>query len=461
MGAVNINLDEKFVFTAKARMNIGKVIAAGLILLAFGIFGLSQGWFDPAPKAEGHGETHSEVIMDDAKLLASHAESDQHEGHSEAHAGGHHGYHWSQRVIMNLWQNNVWFLGIALIGVFFVCVNYIAWAGWNAAFKRVHEAFGYYLIVAAPITLILLLIGGKDIFHFMHEGIMDPNSSNYDAIIAGKSWWLGTGFYYGRIIFYFVAWIAIFMIIRKLSIQEDEVGGDQIHQKIVTWSGFFVWIFGITTSTGAWDLIMAIDTHWFSTLFGWWTFSSWFVSGLCVIALLIIYLKEAGYLSGVSTEHLHDLGKYIFAFSIFWSYLWFSQFLLYWYANIPEEVFWFNERMFYNNGNYTALFILNIIINFLFPFLYFMTRDAKRSMTLLKVGAFVLLFGHWIDFYLMVTPGTLKEHGGLNLGMLFVELGTTMIFAGIFLYTVLHSLAKAGIYPKNHPMLQESLNHHT
>lgn len=442
----NINLDEKFVLTSTAQRRLITTIIVGIALLAFGAFGLSQGWFDPSSTDNNHQiEHHGSVVETE---------------HSE-HAAGHHEYHWSKRLVINAWINNVWFLGIAIIGIFFLTVNYIAWAGWNAAFKRVLEAFGYYIPVAGVITLLLYVFFKHDIFHWTHEGIMTEGSPNYDAIIAGKSWWLGEGFFIGRIIFYFVAWFGVFYLIRKASLLEDVVGGDENHQKMVTLSGLFVWIFGITTSTGAWDLVMSIDTHWFSTLFGWYTFSSWLVSGLCVITLLVIYLKEAGYLSIVNDEHLHDLGTYVFGFSIFWTYLWFSQYILYWYANIPEEGVWFVERFFNNNGNYLSLVILNLVINFLFPFLYFMTREAKRTATMLKVGSFVILFGHWIDFYLMITPGTLGEHGGLNLGMIFVELGTTLIFAGIFLYVVLYFLTKAPLIPKNHPMLQESINHHT
>ena len=459
--ANNINLDERFELSAGGQRKLFITIAVGALLLAFGIFGLSQGWFDPASTGD-HGAEHHGAIVESSKLLASEGHSDAgHEGHAEAHEGGHHAYHWSKRIIINLWHNNVWFLGISIIGIFFLTVNYIAWAGWNAGFKRVLEAFGYYIPVAGVITILMFLFFKHDIFHWTHDGIMTEGSANYDHIIAGKGWWLGQGFYTFRLVFYFVAWFGVFLLIRKASLKEDEVGGDENHQKMVTWSGLFVWIFGITTSTGAWDLVMSIDTHWFSTLFGWYTFASWLVSGMCVITLLVIYLKEAGYLSIVNDEHLHDLGTYIFGFSIFWTYLWFSQYILYWYANIPEEGVWFIERFFNNNGNYLSLVILNLIINFVFPFLYFMTRDAKRNATLLKVGSFVLLFGHWIDFYLMVTPGTLGEHGGMNLGMLFVELGMTLIFSGIFLYVVLHFLSKAPLIAKNHPMLQESINHHT
>ena len=204
----------------------------------------------------------------------------------------------------------------------------------------------------------------------------------------------------------------------------------------------------------AWDWIMSIDSHWFSTLFGWYMFASWFVSGLAVITLLVIILKEKGYLAVVNQNHIHDLGKFVFAFSIFWTYTWLSQYLLIYYANIPEEAVYYVERM--QSETYAPVFYINLILNFFFPFLVLMTRDAKRHNIFLKVVCTVVLIGHWIDFYQMVTPGTLGENGGFG----FLEIGLIMIYTAAFLFVILGSLAKAPLVAKNHPMLQESLHHH-
>ena len=174
-----------------------------------------------------------------------------------------------------------------------------------------------------------------------------------------------------------------------------------------------------------------------------------------MITLIVISLKEKGYLSIVNNDHLHDLGKFVWAFTIFWTYIWFSQFLLIYYANIAEETIYFVERL--STGQYANVFYLNLILNFFFPFLLLMTRDAKRHSRILKIVCSVILIGHWFDFYLMITPGTMKYDGGFG----FMEIGVTMIFAAAFLFVVLSRLAKAPLVAINDPMIEESIHHHT
>ncbi len=199
---------------------------------------------------------------------------------------------------------------------------------------------------------------------------------------------------------------------------------------------------------------MSIDPHWFSTMFGWYIFASWWVTGLAVITLIVANLKSAGYLKVVNANHLHDLGKFCFAFSIFWTYIWFGQYLLIYYANIPEETVYFIERQ--RNAPYSWIFYTNLFLNFVFPFLLFMTRDAKRQISMLKVVTPIIIIGHWFDFFNIVTPGVMKHDGVMGL----LEIGTGLIFAATFLLVVLNSLSKMPLVAKNDPMLQESLHHH-
>ena len=219
-------------------------------------------------------------------------------------------------------------------------------------------------------------------------------------------------------------------------------------------SAIFLVIFAVSSSVSAWDWVMSIDTHWFSTMFGWYIFASWWVTGLAVITLIVAYLKDAGYLKMVTANHLHDLGKFIFAFSIFWTYIWFSQFLLIYYANIPEETVYFIARL--KNPPYSWIFYANLFLNFVFPFLLLMTRDAKRHLSMLKVVCPIVIVGHWFDFYNMVTPGVMKHEGGLG----FLEIGLALVFTAAFLYVVLNALSKLQLVAKHHPFMEESLNHH-
>ncbi|MDF9796914.1 hypothetical protein OKW21_002177 [Catalinimonas alkaloidigena] len=376
-------------------------------------------------------------------------------GAQAAHGGGHSEFHWYDRLYTSLWINNVFFTGLGVIGLFFVALQYASQAGWSAGIKRIPEAFGAWLPFAGILMLVVFLVGGHTIFHWTHEYLYDESDPRYDAIIAGKRGYLNTPFFLIRMAIYFGVWYWMYRLIRKESLAEDLNGGVTHYHKMVKYSTIFIVFFAITSSTSAWDWTLSIDTHWFSTMYGWYNFASWFVSGLAAITLCVVILRENGYITIVSSEHLHDLGKFVFAFSIFWAYIWFGQFLLIYYANIPEETIYFLERL--ESDYYSPFFFGTLILNFFFPFLVLMTRDSKRHTIFLKMVCVVVMVGQWLNFYLMITPGILKENGSLG----FVELGTTMIYLAGFLFVVLNNLSKAPLVAKNHPMLQESIHHHT
>jgi len=423
---------EVFVFTSSTKKKILILGLVGIVLAALGIVILAFG-------GQGHGGD------------AGHEASD-------------HAFHWTHRLFTDLWINNVYFIGLAIIGVFFFAVQYAAQAGWSSALIRIPLSFGSWLPFAFALTLIVFYLANFSsqwhMFHWldhslynekMADGSLNPN---YDAIIAGKEAYLNLPFYLFRMAGIFLIWMAFFFVMRKVNFAEDKVGGISQYRKLIRLSAIFIIFFALSSAVGSWDWIMSIDTHWFSTMFGWYVFASWFVAGVAAITLVVLLLKENGYLPMISDNHLHDLGKYVFAFSIFWTYIWFSQYLLIYYANIPEESIYFIERL--KSDFYTPVFFLNIIINFFFPFLVLMTRDAKRHGVFLKIVCVVVLFGHWLDFYLMVTPGTLQENGGFG----FLEIGTILVYMAAFLYVVLNGLTKSALVPKNHPMLQESMHHH-
>ena len=377
-------------------------------------------------------------------------------GHAAAGEAGHAEFHWYQRLFANLWINNVYFTGIAIVGVFFVAFQYAAQAGWSAGLKRVPEAFGAWLPYAGVLMLVVFLLGNHSLFHWTHDYLYDESDPElYDPILAGKRAYLNIPFYLIRMVVYFGLWFWMWRLIRRESLAEDINGGTKHYHKMVKYSTIFIIIFAVTSSTSAWDWVLSIDPHWFSTMIGWYVFASWFVAGLAAITLMVVRLRESGYLMNIGSEHLHDLGKFVFAFSIFWTYIWFSQFMLIYYANIPEETVYFVERL--SSEYYRPIFFMILVLNFFLPFLVLMTRNAKRLTIFLKVVCSIILVGHWFDFYLMVTPGTLWENGGFGL----LEIGTTMVYLAGFLFVVFGSLAKAPLVAKNHPMLQESIHHHT
>jgi hypothetical protein len=247
---------------------------------------------------------------------------------------------------------------------------------------------------------------------------------------------------------------------RQLSKRYDEgpLDADEARRFTHTntiWASAFVVIFGLTVgSTIPWLWLMSIDAHWYSTMYSWYTFASTFVAGMSLVALFVVYLKGQGYLEYVNEEHIHDLGKFMFAFSVFWTYLWYSQFMLIWYANIPEETVYFKPRM---QGPYRFIFFLNLIMNFVLPFLLLMRRGSKRNYTTLAYLAVLIILGHWIDFYQMVMPGPL----GKNYHLGWFEFGILALFAGLVMLLVGRALEKTPLLAKYHPFLKESIIHHT
>lgn len=418
-------LEEKFIFTGAAKKKIFLTIGTGLILVILGLIFVNL-------FAHGHGG--------------------EHEGHEAGHP------YWFLRLIKNVWHNNVFFTGISLIGVFFVAFNLVAWAGWSASIKRIPMAMGSFLPYMGVILLVTFLVFKHDLFHWTHEALYDKNSPEFDEVISGKAPYLNLFFYIFRTVAYFILWTLCWFLLRKYSIQQDIDGDSKWHERSVVLAGGFLVIFGITSSTSAWDWVMSTDPHFYSTMFGWYVFASWFVTGLSVMTLIIISLKEKGYLKVVNENHIHDLATLMFGFSIFWTYIWFSQFLLIYYADIPEEAVYFVDRL--KNDVYTPFFFFNLIINFLFPFLLLMTRESKRQFLIVKLLACFIILGHWSDFYIMMTPPILGDMGGFDFWFFFIELGMFMIYAGCFAFVMLSALSKASLVPKHHVFLEESLHHH-
>jgi hypothetical protein len=407
------------------------IIVAGIIVLVLGLLASIMGW----------GEHHEAATHGAA--VAAHAE---HEGSPI----------WLKRLLISLWHSNVFFIGVSVVGTVFMAIQYVAYAGWSVVIKRINEALSAWLLPGGIIMIIVFLLGRHDIFHWTHAGIMDPKSPNYDAIIAGKGGFLSVPFYLIRMVSYLFIWWAFSERLRQLSLQEDLNGGTSYFHTSITTAALFLVLFAVSSSMSAWDWVMSVDVHWFSTMFGWYVFASWWVSGIAATTLIAIFLKQAGYLRMLNSNHFHDLGKFMFGFSIFWTYVWFSQFMLIWYANLPEESVYFNQRLGGFDGRYTWMFYGNLLINFVFPFLALMTRDAKRQMIMLKIVCIAILVGHWSDFYLMFMPGTMKGDNGF-----LIEIGVALIFLGAFLILVTRRLGAASLVPINHPFIEESVHHTT
>lgn len=444
--------DEQYIFRRETRNKLFILLGIGLGLFILGVIFTMTGGGEAA--GEGHAMVHSQELV---------ASSAQHATAQEGHHAeeGHDVALWLKRLYTSLWMNNIFFLGLGIIGLFFVAIHYASQAGWSAGIVRIPLSMGSWIPVAGILMFVLYFISSHTIFHWSHEDLYQEGPQ-YDEIISGKGgyfYWPGKSggfpiFFIFRMVLFLGMWFWFYVSIRKNQLAEDLGNAELYWHKNRTFSAWFLVFFAISSSIAAWDWVMSIDTHWFSTMFGWYIFASWWVTGLAAITLICVYLKDAGYLTVVNANHLHDLGKYIFAFTIFWTYIWFAQFLLIWYANIPEESVYFVERM--TTSPYSWIFFANLILNFVLPFLLLMTRDAKRQVSMLKVVCPIVLVGHWFDFYNMITPGIMKGQGGVG----FLEIGVSLIFLAAFLLVVLSAMAKIPLVGKNHPTLAESLNHH-
>lgn len=367
--------------------------------------------------------------------------------------------HAQARFWASLLQNSVYFLLVVNAAMFFICATTLAWGGWQISFRRVTEAISTCVPVIGIITFIILMAivfgGNHAIYHWT-----DAEHVKHDDALLYKSGFLNKGFFTVWTIITIVGWWLLGRKMRQLSRSIDdrkltvEEGKKYIWNNTV-WAAIYIVLFALTVmSSIPWFWLMSIDAHWYSTMFSWYTFASSFVAGMALITIYVVFLKNNGYLEYTTKEHLHDLGKFQFAFSIFWTYLWYSQFMLIWYANIPEETVYFEPRM---QGAYRGIFFLNLIINFLAPLLILMKRGSKRNYGTITMMSVLILFGHWLDFYQMVFPSISGDH----VPFMLVDLGIALGFVGLIMFVTARSLAKHPLIAKNHPFLKESIIHHT
>jgi hypothetical protein len=359
-------------------------------------------------------------------------------------------HHFKTRLLTNGLINGFFYFALGLGALFFLALQYATETGWYASIKRVIEAVAGFIPYGMGIFGIVLLtitfMDGAHIYTWM-----DPETVAHDEIIQGKSAYLNKTFFWIRTIVYFFTYFYFLNGFRKRSLEEDRIGGTELHFKNYRQGALFLVFFAVFSSTSSWDWLMSIDVHWFSTLYGWYTFAGMWCSTMVVLVITTLYLKKLGYLEKVNDSHIHDLGKWTFGTSFLWSYLWFSQFMLIWYANIGEEVTYYQMRI----ENYKIMYFAMFVVNFAFPMLLLMSRDAKRHAGILTFVGLIILVGHWIDVYIMVSGGSMGAQAKIG----FMEVGMAIMLLGVFIYVVLKNLSKSPLTPINHPFLDESIHH--
>ena len=400
---------------------------------------------DVQTDAEAHSAMTHSTLDSDAHDEDSHAD-DAH--HDDSHAE-HVLHQMHNRPYAALYIAAFFFFMISLGVLAFYAIQYAAQAGWSPVLFRVMEAITYYVLPGGLIVLGIAFWADDHIFIWM-----DPEVVAHDALIQAKSGWLDKSWFTIRGLIFITGWSLYRYFSRKFSLAQDlaDVNDNSNFKKNFRISAGFLVFYIYTESMMSWDWIMSVDPHWFSTLFGWYVFASMFVSGITVIALITIYLKSKGLMEFVNDSHLHDLAKFMFAISVFWTYLWFSQFMLIWYANIPEEVTYFVTRI----EDYNLPFFGMIILNFIFPFLVLMNSDYKRVPWFIVMAGVVILFGHYIDVFNMIMPATVGDRWFIGVP----EISAILLFLGLFMFIVFYALSKAPLLAKGNPFIKESEHFH-
>ncbi len=431
-------------YTFSNRLKIGSII-----LMAIGLLGIGIGFVAvPSTAAEAKA------------MVASHDD-----GHGDAHAAddahaasADHGTSHEEHLLHQL-QNRPWaalyvaaffFFMISLGVLAFYGIQRAAQAGWSPLLFRVMEGITAYIVPGGIVVFTILVLSSLHMNHLFTW--MDADVVAEDELLQNKSGYLNTTFFLIRAAIFLGGWILYREISRKLSIAQDKSDDNSNFIKNFRWSVGFLVFYLVTESIMSWDWIMSVDPHWFSTLFGWYVFASMIVSGVTVIAMVTIYLKSKGYLPDVNDSHIHDLAKFMFGFSIFWTYLWFAQFMLIWYANIPEEVTYFVTRI----EDYKLPFFGMVAMNFVFPLLLLMNSDYKRVNWFVIMAGIVILAGHYLDVFNMIMPATVGDQWFIGLP----EIGAVLFFAGAFVFWVFKALTNAPLQPTRNPFIEESRHFH-
>jgi len=412
----------------------------------------------------GYGFLSAPASVDEVKVLLQ----ESHNSHDEvATTAGHNAAETGDAVqsedahaehVYHLLKNKPWsalyvalffFFMISLGTLAFYAIQHVSQAGWSIVLFRVMEGITAYLPVGGVLLFVFFVLSATQNHLFTW---MDPEVVANDVLIQNKAGYLNVPFFLGRAAFYILGWVLYRNYARKLTLAQDASTDLSNYRKLFKSSAAFLVFFLVTESMMSWDWIMSLDPHWYSTLFGWYVFSSLIVSAITTIALVSIYLKGKGYLEFVNNSHLHDLAKFMFGFSIFWAYLWFSQFMLIWYANIPEEVTYFVTRF----NDYKVPFLGMVVLNFVFPLLILMNSDFKRVPWFIVTAGIILLIGHYIDIFVMIMPATVGDQWFIGIS----EISSVLLVLGIFIYVVFNAMTKAPLLAKGSPFIKESEHFH-
>lgn len=340
-------------------------------------------------------------------------------------------------------------LGVAIAGGFFTAISHITGSHWSVTIRRITENYGR-AIPAVLILMVIIFFGIHDLFEWSHPEVVQA-----DKLIKHKSGFLNVPFFIGRIVVFLIVWSAFGYIFHRKSVKQDQDKDASHTQFNAKLSGGFIVFFAISFTVTAFDLLMSLTPHWYSTMWGVYVFAGAYQTGLASIALMIYVLKKSGYLGElVNDNHIHDVGKFMLSFCVFWAYIAFSQFMLIWYANMPEETFWYEQRL---TGGWTLLSIILPFIKFVIPFLLLLNRPNKRDINFLSKVAIWIIIAEAIELYWIVFPSNFIT---FSTSGLLITLGVSVGTVGLFSLIVFKGLESAKLIPVGDPRLEQCLHHH-
>lgn len=352
-----------------------------------------------------------------------------------------------------LYTASIFFTGITLGSLFFLAIQYISQSGWSIIIIRVMESiFSFFPYCAFIIFIIIGLncIKYINMFHWMDESLYNIHSNNYDEILNNRILFLNKKFFFFRSLLYIIICIFFIKKIKFFSKKLDENKNIKYFNKLYNISVYFIIFFSISSVIISWDWIMSLEPHWISTLFSWYVISGYILTGISTITIFSIFLKKIKVLTIFNENHLYDLSKYIFSSSLLWSYFWLSQFLLYWYGNIPEEIIYFLTR----SNLYKSIHLWMMIPNLGIPFITLITSKIKKNSNLVLIIAIIVLIGQYINIYSLIMPGSVGPFYGFGI----LEIGSLLLLFGLFLIIFIKNIIKNSILPIGNIFLKESIN---
>lgn len=360
-----------------------------------------------------------------------------------------------EHMALRAWQGYLigwWFtLSLSLVGPFFIGTQYLSGAGWSSSIRRIPEALGYYLLPAFLLGLVLFA-GTDHLYHWT-----SPEAA-HDPVLKLKLGFLNIKGMAFTTVATFVVWGGLFWAIRRNSVKQDETGNPKLTDRNKVLSAVFLVMFTIGFSFLTWYWIMSLEAHWFSTMFQVYTFAALFQAGLALITIIMLHLRDEGYFGDfISQTQIHNMGKFVFAFTVFYAYIAFSQFLLIWYANIPEEDIWFVHRI--QDAGGWGWFIAMFAVKFIIPFFVLLPRNNKlNKYNVLRYTCYGLVFTMLFEVWWWVSFS--EFHGEVHVNVPWLEVLISAGFVGVFMIAVGRGLASANIVPVKDPFLHESLPHH-